>query len=88
MQYLLHLASYVVHRVCLFLGRGTYAWHCVCLFFVGLTLGIGFVCWLGHLCLEMVVLFGTRTADELFLEYLVVLKRTGYCSSTDILPSC
>ena len=36
------------------------------------------VCWLGDLCLVMVGLFGTSTADELFLEYLVVLKRTGY----------
>ena len=57
---------------------------------------IGFVClFVGHLCLEMVVPLGTRTADYLFLEYLVVLKkdcllvlkRTGYCSRTYILPS-
>ena len=31
--------------------------------FVGLMLGIGFVCWLGDLCLVMVGLFGTSTAD-------------------------
>ena len=46
------------------------------------------VCWLGYLCWEMVVLFRTSTADKLFLEYLVVMKRTGYCSSSYILPSC
>ena len=30
--------------VCLFLGWVTYVWHCVCLLFVGIMLGIGFVC--------------------------------------------
>ena len=29
----------------------------------GLMFGIGFVCWLGDLCLQMVGLFGTITAD-------------------------
>ena len=46
------------------------------------------VCWLGDLCLVIVGLFATSTDDLLFLEYLVVLKRTGYCSSSYILPSC
>ena len=36
-------------KLCCALGlsvslSGTYVWHCVCLFFVGLMLGIGFVC--------------------------------------------
>ena len=37
-----------------------------------LELGLS-VCWLGELCLVMIGLFGL-----LFLEYLVVLKRTAY----------
>ena len=50
--------------VCLFVGWVTYVWHCVCLLFVALMLGIGFVCFLvGDLCLVMVGLFGTSTAD-------------------------
>ena len=82
--------TYVGHWVCLFLCWRTYVGHWVCLYFVGLMLGIGFVCllvvqtyvwqcvcylrdlcwalglsvcWLGDLCLDMVVLFGTSTAD-------------------------
>ena len=56
---------------------GTYVGHWVCLFFMGIMLGIGFVCylwdlcwalglsvcWLGDLCLVMVGLFGTSPAD-------------------------
>ena len=57
MQYLFHLASYVWHWVCLFLGWVTYVWHWVCLLFVGIMLGIRFVClfvcWLGDLCLAL-----------------------------------
>ena len=30
--------------VCLFVGWVTYVWHCICLLFVGIMLGIGFVC--------------------------------------------
>ena len=36
--------TYVGHWVCPFVGWVTYVWHCVCLLFVGLMLGIGFVC--------------------------------------------
>ena len=63
--------------VCLLVGWWTYVWHCICLLFVGLMFGIAFVCylwdlcwalglsvcWLGDLCLVMVGLFGTSTAD-------------------------
>ena len=49
--------SYVGHWVCLFICWGTYVWHCVCLLFVGLMLGIGFVCLfvslMGDLCLAL-----------------------------------
>ena len=40
---------------------------------LGLSVG-----WVGDLCLVMFGLFGTSIADYLFLEYLVVLKRTAY----------
>ena len=55
MQYLFHLASYVWHLVCLFLGWVTYVWHWVCLVFLWelcWALGLS-VCWLGDLCLAL-----------------------------------
>ena len=58
MQYLFHLPSYVWHGVCLSVFFcGNYVGHWVCLLFVGIMLGIGFVClfvgWLGDLCLAL-----------------------------------
>ena len=56
MQYLFHLEGYVGHFVCLFVGWGTYVWHCVCFLWdlcwaLGLSVGCGtYVCkWLGYL---------------------------------------
>ena len=43
-------------------------------------LSIGFVCW------DVVVIFGTFGSPK--KDWLLVLKRTGYCSSSYILPSC
>ena len=59
--------SVFLWELCLALGLsvfcGNYVGHWVCLLFLGIMLGIGFFCWLGDLCLEMVGLFGTSTAD-------------------------
>ena len=49
--------------VCLLGGGITFSIGFVCLFFGGLMFGIGFVCWMGDLCLQMVGLFGTGTAN-------------------------
>ena len=90
--------AFVWHWVCLFVGHVS----CVCLFVslcnlclaLGLSVcpsvcpseqvmfGMGFVC-SKHSSLIVFGIFGSPEKD-----CLLVLKRTGYCSRTYILPSC
>ena len=88
----------VGHCVCLFVSWMTSVWHGLCLFVRlnklclawGLSVcpsqqvmfGMGFVC-SKHSSLIVFGIFGSPEKD-----CLLVLKRTGYCSRTYILPSC
>ena len=92
MQYLFHLASYVGHWVCLFLGWGPYVWHCVCLFLWDLCLALrlsvfcGIYVW--HWVYLCVLLFVNRLLTPMLTLILasqyVVQNHTGQ----DHIPDC
>ena len=56
--------------VCLFLCWGTYVWHCICLLFVGLMLGIGFV-YLSVIC-------GTYVGHWVCLFFVGIMLGIGF----------
>ena len=76
--------SYVWHGVCLFvrLYKLCLAWGLSVCPSVQVMFGMGFVC-SKHSSLIVFGIFGSPERD-----CLLVLKRTGYCSRTYILPSC
>ena len=74
----------VGHCVCLFVSWVTSVGHCVCLFWGGLLLlGNGCDICKNHNLLIVFGIFGSPEKD-----WLLVLKRTVYCSRSYILPSC
>ena len=77
------LTSYVWHGVCLFirLNKLCLAWG-LSVRLNKVMFGMGFVC-SKH---SSLIVFGIFVSPE--KDCLLVLKRTGYCSRTYILPSC
>ena len=76
--------SYVWHGVCLFvrLNKLCLAWGLSVCPSVQVMFGMGFVC-SKHSSLIVFGIFGSPEKD-----CLLVLKKTGYCSGSYILPSC